>query len=103
MSDYDNEMSGVLFKNDKKTSEKHPVYKGQCEIDGQKYYISAWINEKKGSGEKYMKLAFELPQGEVHPSQQGRGGGGGQQRPADVPIGQSDFGAPAGADDDIPF
>jgi hypothetical protein len=28
------ELSGVLFKNDRKTADKHPDYKGRATIDG---------------------------------------------------------------------
>ena len=42
---YDNNRTGALFKNDKKESEKHPDYKGSCEIDGVEYWVSYWLNE----------------------------------------------------------
>lgn len=49
--------SGVLFKNDKKESEKHPDYKGNALINGQQYWISAWIKDgKKG---KFMSISFK--------------------------------------------
>ena len=48
--------SGVLFKNDKKESEKHPDYKGNLTIDGKDYWLSAWI--KEGKGGKFMGLAL---------------------------------------------
>ena len=35
--------SGALFKEEDKKSEKHPDYKGNCLINGQKMYIAAWI------------------------------------------------------------
>lgn len=54
--EYDNNMSGVLFKNDKKETEKHPDYKGNCEVDGVEYWLSAWI--KTGKKGKFMSLAF---------------------------------------------
>jgi len=48
--------SGVLFKNDKKESEKHPDYKGNLTVDGKDYWLSAWI--KEGKGGKFMGLAL---------------------------------------------
>jgi uncharacterized protein (DUF736 family) len=57
MSDYDNNLSGALFKNDKKESERHPDYRGSCEINGTEFWISAWLKESK-SGTKFMSLAF---------------------------------------------
>jgi len=54
---YDNNLSGALFKNDKKETEKHPDYKGSCEIDGTEYWVSSWLNESK-NGRKYLSLKF---------------------------------------------
>ena len=52
--------SGALFKEEEKKSEKHPDYKGNCLVNGQKMYIAAWINESQG-GKKYMSLSFSAP------------------------------------------
>lgn len=48
--------SGILFRNDKKTSEKHPDYKGNAIIGTKKMWLSAWI--KEGARGKFMSLAF---------------------------------------------
>ena len=56
MSQYDNNLRGVLFKNDRKEKDTHPDYKGSCEIDGQEMWISAWI--KEGARGKFMSLSF---------------------------------------------
>jgi hypothetical protein len=72
--------SGVLFKNDKKETEKHPDYKGNITINGQDYWLSAWI--KDGKGGKFMGLA-------VSPKE--------QQAP------QSARSKATGFDDDMPF
>jgi len=45
MTKYDNNMRGILFKNDKKQKDSHPDYKGSCEIDGIEYWISGWKKE----------------------------------------------------------
>jgi hypothetical protein len=34
MSDYDNRNRGVLFKNNDKTEETHPDYRGRLNVDG---------------------------------------------------------------------
>ena len=47
--------SGVLFKNDKKETGNHPDYKGNITVDGQDYWLSAWI--KEGKSGKFMGLA----------------------------------------------
>lgn len=49
--------SGALFKNDKKSSEKAPDYKGPAMVDGQEYEIAAWVN-RSAKGVTYMKLTF---------------------------------------------
>ena len=57
MTEYDNNNSGVLFKNKEMKTEKHPNYTGKATIDNQEMYMSAWINESK-SGKSYLKISF---------------------------------------------
>ena len=49
--------TGVLFRNDKKETERHPDYTGSVILpDGTEHWLSAWIKEgKKG---KYMSLSI---------------------------------------------
>lgn len=98
MPQYDNNMSGVLFKHDKQGNEKAPDYKGNCEINGVEMWISAWIRAKKSDpSQKFMSLSFELKDGQSFQS-------GSTQVQSDVPIDTGDFGGgPAAGDDDIPF
>ena len=56
---YDNNMSGVLFKNDKKGNDKRPDYRGTAVIDGVDLNISAWIKASQKTGDKFMSLRFE--------------------------------------------
>jgi hypothetical protein len=52
--EYDNTNSGVLFKNEKATTDKHPQYTGKINIEGKDYRLACWIKEgKKG---KFMSL-----------------------------------------------
>lgn len=84
---YDNNLRGVLFRNDQKRDGKQdPDYRGQCEISGTEYWISAWINTSKTDSSKYMALKFQAKERKA-------------QRAADSPA------QPAAADfdDEIPF
>ncbi len=53
---YDNTNKGVLFKNDRKQSDKHPDYTGKINVNGTECYLSAWIND--GQKGKYMSLSI---------------------------------------------
>lgn len=68
----DDNMKGVLFKNDKQGNENRPDYKGKITIDGVEHWLSAWINTAK-SGQKYMALKAEKKDGQQQkqPEQQG--------------------------------
>lgn len=69
-SKYDNNMTGALFKNDKNGNAKAPDYVGSAEVDGVKYNVAGWANEKKDTKEKYLKIKFSIPQakGEGRPA-----------------------------------
>ncbi len=64
---YDNNMTGVLFKNDKKEpGSKQPDYRGKCEIGGKVLEIAAWIRE--GEKGKFMSLKFQEPRQQEKPA-----------------------------------
>ncbi len=97
MPDYDNELRGALFKNDKKGNDKAPDYKGPAQIKGIEYDMSAWLRTAR-SGQKYMSVHFEA---------KGQSSGGGAApaptETAPAPTAE-DFGMAPGSDpDDIPF
>ena len=55
--EYDNTNRGVLFKNDKKTDQKHPDYKGSyMDANGADHWLSAWLAKDK-NGNTYMRLS----------------------------------------------
>ena len=60
---YDNNNSGVLFRNNKKDvndpEDKKPEYTGQAEINGVEYWISAWKRVGKNSGTPFQSIKFE--------------------------------------------
>ena len=48
--------SGALFKNDRREKKTHPHYKGDIRINGQDYWLAAWLKESK-TGTKFMSLS----------------------------------------------
>jgi hypothetical protein len=56
MADFDNTNRGSLFKNDKKTEEKHPDMSGSINIDGTEYWISGWKKQSK-AGTGFISLS----------------------------------------------
>lgn len=82
MAEYDNELRGSLFKNDKEGNEARPDYTGTCQIGGVEYRMAAWLKEA-ASGKKYMSFKFDPKEG-------------GQAAPAKRA-------APEPVDQDIPF
>ena len=87
MADYDNNLTGVLFKNDKDGNEKRPDYKGSAEIEGVQYWVSAWIRDTAKGKCLSMKYERKEQQAQAAP------------KPAAAPA-SAGYGA---VDDDIPF
>jgi len=83
MADFDNNMTGVLFLNDRKDTEKHPDRKGSCEINGLRYWVSGWNRQTKRGDT--ISLKFEPAQKAV------------DALPSEPKQNDPDF------DDDIPF
>lgn len=95
---YDNTNRGALFKNDRREKDTHPEYNGSINVDGQEFWLSAWI--KEGSKGKFFSLSVK-PKDEQRGGGHGGSRGGAPQRQRPAPATQQpadDF-----ADDDIPF
>lgn len=75
------ELTGSLFKNDKRESDNHPHATGSALIDGVEYWVSAWT--KEGAKGKWQSLAFKRKEAKQNIAPQG--------------------GSVADMDDDIPF
>lgn len=82
------DMSGSLFKNDRREKDTHPNAKGTALIDGVEYWVDAWTNEAR-DGSKYQSLKFKRKDA-AHGSPAGH-------MPANEQITPVDF------DDDVPF
>lgn len=78
--------SGSLFKNDKKTEDRHPNLKGKIMLpNGEVRWVSAWT-KKTAAGEAWLSLSVgDLVQGVDQPK----------------PVAAPSF--TANPDDDIPF
>lgn len=74
MSKENKDLSGVLFKNDRKETERHPDYTGNMTVKGVDYWLSAWVNEAK-NGKKYF--ALKLTEKQAKPEKA-------EYRPADI-------------------
>lgn len=49
---------GVLFPNYRKQSDKSPDFKGQANIDGVSYWVSAWKKTSRDGQTKYLSISF---------------------------------------------
>ena len=78
------DMSGSLFKNEKREKDTHPNATGSALIDGVEYWVSAWT--KDGKSGKWQSLAFKRK----------------DEKPAEKPAVQNRGGF-QDFDDDIPF
>jgi|GEM_PF-429803 len=63
MTQYSNENSGLLARNDKQGNESRPDYRGSINVEGREYWLSAWIKTgrdgTKLAGQKYMSLSVK--------------------------------------------
>lgn len=80
------DMAGALFKNEEKVDPNHADYKGSITINGQEYWLNAWINTAKSNGQKYFGITAKLKEAKGY-----------RQKPAPQPSNDLPF------DDDIPF
>jgi uncharacterized protein (DUF736 family) len=83
MSNYDNTNRGAIFKNEQKSSDKQPDYKGKINVDGVEKQISLWVTTSK-EGKKFFSVQISEP---YQP----------QQQAPQAAVSQS------GDEDDVPF
>lgn len=59
MPEYDDTNRGVLFANDRKTTDRHPDYTGTLNVEGVDRFLSGWINMSKNKGgKKWLSLSL---------------------------------------------
>ena len=62
MSNYDNTNRGAIFKNEQKSSDKQPDYKGRINVDGVDKQISLWVTTSKSKeGKKFFSVQISEP------------------------------------------
>ena len=60
MSNYDNELTGAIFPNDKhEKGDQRPHYTGKVTVGGVEYWVAGWKKRSK-KGDPYMSLALTL-------------------------------------------
>jgi len=52
------DMSGSLFKNDKRENDSQPNARGSAKVDGEEYWVDSWTKTTK-DGDKWQSLAFK--------------------------------------------
>jgi len=51
--------SGAIFKNDKKTKDTHPDYRGKVNVNGKEMEVALWV--KQGKNGSFMSASFSEP------------------------------------------
>lgn len=69
------EGGGALFKNEYKTKETHPDYKGNALINGVEMEVAAWVKKSQDGKKTFMSLSIKPK----------------QDRPSSVPITEEDL------------
>lgn len=52
--------SGAIFKNDKKTNENQPDYRGKVNVNGKEMEIALWV-KTSSAGNTYFSASFSEP------------------------------------------
>jgi uncharacterized protein (DUF736 family) len=62
MSEYDDRNRIVIFRNEqKRDGDKFPDYRGNLDVNGQKFDVALWIRVSKKSGLEYVSGMIEKP------------------------------------------
>lgn len=85
------DMSGALFKNDRRTRDTHPEYQGYVLVNGEEFWLSAWV--KDGGKGKFFSLSLqpkkkseEQPAFEASAPRKPAMAGGGREMDDEIPF-----------------
>lgn len=53
--------SGAIFKNDKKTKDTQPDYRGKVNVNGKEMEVALWVKKSNGGGNTFFSAAFSEP------------------------------------------
>jgi hypothetical protein len=68
MADFDNRLSGALFKNDKGDNPKRPDYRGNyMDQNGVEFNVSAWI-KTSAKGVTFMSFTMQVKEAKLPPA-----------------------------------
>jgi uncharacterized protein (DUF736 family) len=59
MTEYDDELRGVMFPETEKKSERGPDFTGKLQVEGKEYRIAAWKRKARSSGKPFLSLLLE--------------------------------------------
>ena len=54
--DFDNTNTGILSRNEKRSSDKAPEFTGKINVGGTDYRLAAWVRERKDGSGKFFSL-----------------------------------------------
>ena len=54
---FDKTNTGILSRNDRREKETHPEFRGEINVDGTDYWLSAWVKEKKDGSGRFFSLS----------------------------------------------
>lgn len=58
VTSYNNENTGALFPNKRRTKESHPNSQGKALVGGIWYWVSGWTKVPTAGGDKFISMAF---------------------------------------------
>lgn len=58
MTEYDNEMTGTLWPNDKEDNPSRPDVTGKCQINGTEYRMAGWKKVSSNTGKAFYSIKF---------------------------------------------